>query len=93
MRAVCRDWSEPARVPREDAIPLGARVGARLRINGVIVESQTSPGGNRILRHRFVYVKDGPESNTDFVQVTIETVGGGYAQGIVLDIQRTDVGI
>lgn len=71
----------------------GVAITARLKVNATIVESQASPGGNRILRHRFVYVKDGPSSDTDYISVTIEAPGGGYAQGIVLDIQRTDVGL
>jgi len=70
----------------------GVSVTAKLKINSTVVDSQTSPGGNRILRHRFVYVKQDPESVTDEIRVTLESVGGyGYAQGVVLDIQRTDV--
>lgn len=72
----------------------GIIVTAKLKINDTVVGRgvQISTGGNRILRHRFVYVKNDPESSTDVVSVTIESVGGyGYAQGIVLDIQRTDI--
>jgi len=70
----------------------GVTLTARLKINSTIVDSQASPGGNRVLRHRFVYVKADPESATDEIRVEIEATTGGYAQGIVLDMQRTDVG-
>ena len=70
----------------------GVTVTATLKIAGFVVDSQTSPGGNRILRHRFVYVKEDPETATDQIDVEIQSAGGyGYAQGIVLDIQRIDV--
>jgi hypothetical protein len=70
----------------------GVTLTARLKVAGMVVDSQTSPGGNRILRHRFVYVKSDPESVTDAIEVEIVSSGGyGYAQGVVLDLQRTDI--